>query len=184
MIHSRQIFPVRRVLDLPLVVHIRQEIAMLQVRVQLFGVAEVLRRDEPLLDEARPPAPAEERLPAAAEVVGRAAGLELGDAVVLAAEGDEGVDGRGVAALDVGAQELPALREPQRVDPRRRAEDVVRVQLRADAVHLRVHVAEEAGLSVAAAAGGEVDEVHVGAWVGGFRERGDFAHPVALEVIA
>ncbi|KAF4184938.1 hypothetical protein CNMCM8694_007394 [Aspergillus lentulus] len=73
---------------------------MLEVRVQLLRIAEVLSRHEPRLREARPPARAQQCLRPSADPVAPRALLELGDPVVLAAEGDEVADGWVVAPLD------------------------------------------------------------------------------------
>ena len=92
---------------------------------------------------------------------------------MLGAEGDEVSDGRVVAALDVGAHELTALREADGVDGRGFGEDGVRGEVGADLGDLLGEVAEEGGAAVAAGVVGEVDVVGVGAWVGGVGEGAD-----------
>ena len=103
---------IRRILHLTLIVDVRQKIAVLKIRVQLLRVPEVLCGDDARLHEICPRAGAQQRLCGVTEPVAQPAGLELRDAVVLAAKGDEVVHGRLVASLDVAAQELAALREP------------------------------------------------------------------------
>ena len=103
---------------------------------------------------------------------------------MLAAEGDEVVDGRVIAALDVAAQELAALREAQGVDGGGCAEDRVRGELVTDEVYLLGYVAEEGCCAVAAACIAQSDDVHVCAGVGCFGEGSDSLDAFALEVVA
>lgn len=103
---------------------------------------------------------------------------------MLAAEGDEVADGRVVAAFDVPAQELPALREAQRIDRGGGRKDRIRAELVADERDLLSEIADEGGLAVGAGGVAEVNEVDVGSGVCGLGERGDFFHAVALEVVA
>lgn len=110
-IQRRQILFIRLILNRALVVDIRQEIAVLQVRFQLFRVTEVLRRHDARLRKARPPSRSQELLGSLAEPVVPGARLKRRDAVVLTTECDEVVDGWAVAALDVPAKELATLRE-------------------------------------------------------------------------
>lgn len=107
------------------------------------------------------------------EPVVEGAVLEFGDAVVLRAEGDEARDGRPVAALDVGAQELAALREAEGVDGGRGREDGVRGQVGADFGDGFRQVVEEGGAAVGRGVVGEADVVHVRARVGFFGEGAD-----------
>lgn len=111
-----QIILISGVLDLALVVNIGEEITVLKVRLQILRIPVILRRHEPRLHEIGPGIPLQVPVPALADPVIIAAILELADTVVLAAEGDEGVDGGVVAALDVGAEELAALGEAEGVD--------------------------------------------------------------------
>lgn len=88
-----------------------------EVRVEVLRIAKVLGGDDLLLDPRRPlVGPQQRRRGAADEVGGLAFAEEVGYAVVLAAEGDEGLHWRGVAALDVPAQELAALGEADGVE--------------------------------------------------------------------
>lgn len=82
---------------------------MLEIAVQILRVSIILRGHEPRLHEIGPSIAFEVSVPAPTHPVVVGAVLELADAVVLAAERDESVDGRAIAALDVGAQELAAL---------------------------------------------------------------------------
>jgi hypothetical protein len=77
---------------------------------------------------------------------------------VLAAEGDQAGDAGCVAALDVGAQELPALREAKRVDGRRGGKDGVGGQRGADVGEMEREVPEE---GVVAVVGGVVVQADV-----------------------
>ncbi len=105
--------------------------------------------------------------------VGGGAVLEVADAVVLAAEGDQVGDGRVVAALDVGAQELAALREAQGVDGRGGGENGVGGEVVAYLADLDGQVAEEGGGAVGRGVGVEADDVHVRARVGFLGEVAD-----------
>ena len=73
---------------------------------------------------------------------------------MLAAEGDQAPHRRGVAALDVGAQELPALREADGVDGGRGGQDGVRCEVGAHLGDLLGHVAEEGCALVLGGGGG------------------------------
>ena len=86
---------------------------------------------------------------------------------MLAPHRDQVAHRRGVAPLDVPAQELAALREPDRVDGGCCAKDRLRGELLADGVDLFRYVSQERGLAVAGAAVGELDCVHVGVGVDG-----------------
>lgn len=173
LIQPGNIIRVGRILNTPLIIHIGQEIAELEVLGQIVRVPEVLRRDQPSLHELRPRAELEQRIGALADQIGGVGtGLEVADAVVLAAEGDEVVDGGVVAALDVGAEELAALAEAERVDGRGGAEDVVARELSAGVVELFGEVAEEGGAPVGGARVAELDDLHVGAFVDGGGECG------------
>ena len=143
---------------------------MLEVRLQIFHIAIVLRGHELRLDEIAPRLRLEEALPAIAQPVVRVALLELGDAVVLRAEGDEAGDGRVVAALDVGAQELAALREAQAIDGGSAGEDGVQGEVGADLSDLFVDVAPKGGSLVRIGVVIEVNKVDVGARVDRLRK--------------
>ena len=67
---------------------------------------------------------------------------------MLAAEGDKTPHRRAVAALDIAAQELPALREAQRVDGGRGRQDGVGGEVVADFGDLQGQVAVEGGGAV------------------------------------
>ncbi|WDK17012.1 hypothetical protein CGRA01v4_08295 [Colletotrichum graminicola] len=155
------------VLELALIVDVGQEVGRLEVLLVLggVGVAVVLGGHEAVLDEAGPGVEAEQGHGALAEQVGVAAGLELDDAVVLTAVGDEGAHGGVVAALDVAAEELAALREADGVDGGGGGQDGVRGEGLADLLELRRHVAEEGGGPVAVGVGADLDCVDIGAWV-------------------
>jgi hypothetical protein len=86
---------------------------------------------------------------------------------VLAAKGHQAADGRAVAALDVGAQELAALAEADGVDGRRRAQDLVLGQVEANLVDLLRDVAEEGGRAVLAGVVVDARVVDEGAGVDG-----------------
>lgn len=161
---------VRLVLGGALVVDVGQEVGVLEVAVEVGGVAEVLGGHEPRLHEGGPGLAVEEAHGAPAEPVGGAAGAVVDDAVVLAAEGHEVADGRGVAALDVAAQELAALAEAHGVDGGRGGQDGVGGEVRADLGELLGHVAVEGGAAVGLGAVVEPHEVHEGAGVGGLDE--------------
>ena len=88
--------------------------------------------------------------------------LEFADAVVLAAEGDEGVYGRVVAALDVGAEELAALGETEGVDGGGAGKDGVGGDVVADFEDLFGQVAEEGCGSIGGGVLVEADVVGIG----------------------
>ena len=88
--------------------------------------------------------------PAVADPIVRGAELELADAIMLAAEGDEGGDRRVVAALDIRAEELPALGKPEGVECRRAGEDRVRGEVSAHGRDLLIHAAKEGCFAITA----------------------------------
>ena len=185
MLQPRQILPVRRVLRLPLIVDVGQEVTRLEIAIQLRRVAEVLRGHEPALHEGGPGPGAEQRVRALAHEVGSGgAGLELRDAVVLGAKGEEGAHGRVVAALDVAAQELAALAEAEGVDGGRSAEDGVGEELVAHELDLFCDVAEEGGAAVGRARVCQVDDVDICAWVDGVGQFCHFFEAVGVEAVA
>ena len=98
-----QILLVGRILDLPLIVNIGQKIAILKIAVQILWVPKILRGYQPTLYEMRPGVALQVAVPGLADPVVAAAFLELADAIVLAAEGNEAVHRGFVAALDVGS---------------------------------------------------------------------------------
>lgn len=151
---------VRLVLEGALVVNVGEEVGVLEVAVEVGGVAEVLGGDEPRLDEGGPGLAVEEGHGAPAQPVGAGAGAVVDDAVVLAAEGHEVADGRGVAALDVAAQELAALAEAHGVDGGRGRQDGVGGEVGADLGELLRHIAVEGGAAVGLGAVVEPYEVH------------------------
>lgn len=89
--------------------------------------------------------------------VAPAAFLELGDAVVLAAEGDEVTDGRVIASFDVGAEELAALREAEGVDGRCGGEDGFGGELIADGRNLFGDISEKCRLAIGRGGIADVD---------------------------
>ena len=102
-------------------------------------------------------------MPALAEPIGSRTLLELGDAVVLRAKRHQVRDWGIVAPLDVGAQELAALRKAHGVECRRRRENRVRSEVGADLIDLIGNVSEEGGPPVVGRVVVEVDIVHEGA---------------------
>src|SRR4051794_29591183 len=74
--------------------------------------------------------------------------LELADAIVLTAEGDQASDGRVIAALNVAAEELASLRESDRVYRGSRAQDRVVQEGLADKINLLGDIAEEGGRAI------------------------------------
>lgn len=90
----------------------------------------------------------EEGFRAATNKIAPAAFLKLIDAVVLAAKGDEVTDGRVIASLDVGAEELAALRETKGVDGRCGREDGLGGELIADGGHLLGDVSKKRRLAI------------------------------------
>ncbi|KFY12831.1 hypothetical protein V492_03642, partial [Pseudogymnoascus sp. VKM F-4246] len=103
---------------------------------------------------------------------------------MLAAERHQAAHRRDVASLDVGAEELPALREAEGVDGGGGGEDGVSGEVGADFFELRGEVAEEGGALVVGGAGAEVDVVDEGAGVDGFGEEPNFLHAGAGEGVA
>lgn len=146
------------VLEHALVVDVGEEVGVLEVAVEVEGVAEVLGGDEPALDPGAPRVAVQQGHGALAEPVGRRAGLVVDDAVVLAAEGDEAAHGREVAALDVGPEELAALAEADGVDGGRGREDRVGGEVLAHLGDLLRHVPVEGRGPVV---GGALVEAHV-----------------------
>ena len=161
------------VLARPLVVDVGQEIRVVEVVLVVVGVAVVLRGHDVALDVVGPHGAALEQGVGgvAHKVRGALALLEGGNAVVLAAEGEQAADGRVVAALDVAAQELAALGEADGVDGGRGGQYGVGEERGADGVDLFGDVAEERGAAVVGGTGGGY-EVDVGAWVDFFDEVG------------
>lgn len=98
-----QVRLVSGVLRGPLVVDVGEEIAVLEVGVEVGRVAEVLGGDEIALHDVAPRAALQQAVPGAADPVAVGAVLEFADAVVLAAEGEEVGHPRPVAAFDVAA---------------------------------------------------------------------------------
>ncbi len=143
---------------MPLIIDIRKEVGVLEIFLQIVRAAIVLGGHEARLDEVGPGVASQERLRAPAEPVCSAALLELADAIVLAAEGDEAAHRRLVAALDIAAEELAALREADGVDGGRGREDGVRCEVVADLGDLQGEVAQEGGPAVV---GGVVVEADV-----------------------
>lgn len=161
---------VRLVLEDALVVDVGQEVGVLEVAIEVGGVTEVLGGHEARLHEGGPGLAVEEGHGALAEPVGEAAGAVVDDAVVLAAEGHEVADGRGVAALDVAAQELAALAEAHGVDGGRGRQDGVGGEVGADLGELLGHVAVEGGAAVGLGAVVDPYQVHEGPGVDGLDE--------------
>lgn len=120
LLERREILGVSFVLLRALVVDVSEKVGVGQVVLVVGWVAVVLGGDEAALHEVGPHGAAlEQGVGALADPIGRGRTLlELGDPVVLAAERDQAADGRGpgAAALDVAAQELPSLAEPNGVD--------------------------------------------------------------------
>eukprot|EP00042_Codosiga_hollandica_P029321 m.161628 g.161628 ORF g.161628 m.161628 type:complete len:323 (-) comp53042_c0_seq1:54-1022(-) len=102
----------------------------------------------------------------------------VGHAHVLSAEGDEIVDGRGVAALDKCAQKLAALREPNSVESILQVR--VLAQLLADKLDLSVNVANEAVQLIVSRRVANFNTVDINAWEGGFDFRLDSAHAFGI----
>ncbi|KMQ81536.1 hypothetical protein RF55_26039 [Lasius niger] len=121
---------------------------------------------------------------APAEPVGGSAGPELGDAIVLAAKGDEAADGGGVAALDVSAEELTALGEAEGVDGGSRGENGMGGESGADGGELDRQVAEERGGAVGVGVGVEDDGVNKGSGMDGLGEGADPLHALTVGRIA
>lgn len=178
------VFLVLGVLELALVVDVSKKVGVLQVGVVVLRVAEVLGRDEARLDHVAPGVEAQQGHGALAQPVGVAAVAELGDAVVLAAEGDQTADGREVATLDIAAQELAALGEADGVDGGGRGEDGMGGQRFADRVELGGDVAEEGGPAVRVGVGAEGDGVHKGARVDRVGQGAYLPDAVGVEGIA
>lgn len=111
-----QILLISLILHFPLIIDIRQEIATFQIHTQILGIPEILRRYQSALHELRPLVPLQDTLPALTQPIVTLAILKFADAIVLGSKGDEGGNARLVAALNIGAQELTALREADCVD--------------------------------------------------------------------
>lgn len=86
---------------------------------------------------------------------------------MLTAERDETAHRREVTALDIGAEELAALREAEGVDGGGGGENGVRGEVGADFFELGCYVAEEGRALIGGGAGAEVDVVYEGAGVDG-----------------
>lgn len=170
LIQTRQILCIRRVLLLPLVIDVGQEIRVLEVLIRglagrLVRAAEVLRGHEVRLHPVAPRVRLQQPDVRLAQPVRSAADLVLGDAVMLAAEGDKVVHARHVAPLDETAEELAALREAERVDCRRRGDDRMRREVGAYFGDLLREVAEEGSGFVRIGVLVYADVVHKSPWV-------------------
>lgn len=97
--------------------------------------------------------------------VGGRAVLEVANTVVLTSESDEIRDGRVIAALDIGAEELAALGEAEGVDGWCRGEDRVGGEVCADIFELGGEVADERGGAVGGGVIVNPDVVDECAWV-------------------
>lgn len=136
------------VLFFPLIIDVGQEIAVLKVVIQIPWIPIVLRRYQPALHEIAPCVAFQYPGPTLAHpVLGRAL-PEFADAVVLASKGHQILHSRIVAALDIRSEELPALREAQRIDSRSFGKYGVRGQVVAHLLDLQGQVTEKSGSAV------------------------------------
>lgn len=184
VVQGGNVLGVRLVLEDALVVDVGQEVGVLEVLVELLGVAEVLGGHQVRLDVLGKGVAVQQGHGALAQPVGGAAGAVVDDAVVLRSERDEVPDGREVAPLDVSPQELAALGEANGVDGRRRAQDLVARQLVAHLVHLLRHVAPPRRRLVARGVVGELDIVHQGTLVELFDQVSDGLDAFVGEIIS
>lgn len=186
IVQADEILLVRFILLVPLIIDIRKVIRLIQVQgvVAVLDGAVVLRGHKAVLHKAAPDVEAQERHGRLADVVQGPALLELGDAVVLAAKGDEVADTGEVAPLNVSAEELAALGEANGVDGRRGGEDAVLGQLIAYYLHLVSDVADEGGCAVVGPVRRRVDDVDEDAGGDVISKLGDFGKALAVGVVA
>lgn len=115
-----------------------------------------------------------------AEPVIGAAFLELADTVVLATEGDEIGHPRPVAAFNVRAQKLAALRKAEGVDGRGSGEDRVRFEVGTHFLDLFCKISEESGGAVGGSVVVDAYVVCECARIGFVHEGADRAKPLGI----
>ena len=106
--------------------------------------------------------------------------VEIDDAVVWAAEGDEILDGRFVARFHPSPHELSTLREADGVDCGGGAKDGVFSYQGAGGGYVFSEVAKEGGVPVTPTVRGEADVIAVGGANGVVEEGTNGLHPIRI----